>query len=497
MADLSTFDKVIKDPDFLALDSDGKKQVLDKFYNNVVVKDPSYIGLDDTEKQNVQTKYQRHVQNVLGMNNPPQKSIAQSAKENIEQGLSGINTMIGKGLTQAVNVVNPIPSQNTLVQLGKGLYDEYKRGGITEDAWNTLKAFVVPPVQDAAELSEKVMSGDFKGAGESVLRRPFDYLMDATMFYGGGGKSLAKGAEVAEKGMAKSSERAINSLIKPRDRQFAYGKNPGRGVANEGIVATSMEDLANKVSAKKEEIGNKIGEVVSSDKFKNVKQDFSNVVKPIDDAIAKVSEYSQPNEALLNRLEQHKQAISGIGPNGLPKYNLSSMTPKEAYDLKKRIGDNTKFTGAMSDDSIVNKALKQAYGNIDRRLDTLSPELKNLNERYADILGADVAVKHREVIANRSDIFGLTGAVMGAGTGAIFGGPHGAAMGGGAVIGTNLLYKIASSTPAKTALAQALSKGADISEAIKIAAKKLPVTSETSALGPLGVYARNKQNAKE
>src|SRR3990167_4032611 len=46
--------------------------------------------------------------------------------------------------------------------------------------------------------------------------------------------------------------RVINSLIKPLAKDFSYGKNPGRAVAEEGIVANNFDDLIENIRANRQ-----------------------------------------------------------------------------------------------------------------------------------------------------------------------------------------------------------------------------------------------------
>src|SRR5437879_3827495 len=43
--------------------------------------------------------------------------------------------------------------------------------------------------------------------------------------------------------------RVLNSIIRPAMKAFGFSKNPGRGVAEEGIVAGTLESLGKKVAA--------------------------------------------------------------------------------------------------------------------------------------------------------------------------------------------------------------------------------------------------------
>lgn len=416
---------------------------------------------------------------------PKQESIPMSAAKNIAEGIGGLGMMVGKGLTDWVNVLNPT-EKNTLYRYGKMLKDEYDKGQLGEDAWNTVKGFAMPLIEDVEKVVSPIIKepgiAGISKAGEEIARRPFDYTMDALFFYQPARAGAVKTLEGAATKSAKVSENIINSLIRPKERQYAYGKNPGRGVANEGIVATSMEDLATKISNKKSEIGKSIEQKITNPKYQ-VKKDYSSALKPIDDAIAEANKNPRTNSSIIQRLENHKKDIMGAiedAEGNITSYNkdFTKLTPAEAWEIKKDIGKNTKFTGNPSDDAIVNKALKGVYHGLDAKLDNMIPGIKELNSRYADLLGAEIATKHRELIAGRNNIFGLPEVLMGTG-GIAAGGTRGAGIG----VGTALIYRILSSTPSKTIMASALNRGASLSDAMAQAAKVLPKGDTRLTLG--------------
>lgn len=94
--------------------------------------------------------------------------------------------------------------------------------------------------------------------------------------------------------------RIINSLIKPLSKDFAYGKNPGKSVAELVQPANDFEDLISNIKTTLNDVGNRIGSVVSQSP--NLKQiDLSYTLKPIDDAIAKASQAKGTNATLIQR----------------------------------------------------------------------------------------------------------------------------------------------------------------------------------------------------
>jgi len=91
------------------------------------------------------------------------------------------------------------------------------------------------------------------------------------------------------------------------------------------------------------------------------------------------------------------------------------------------------------------------YGSIDSKLDKAIPELKTLNERYADLSGAYVATKHREQVLGRQNLTHIPGLATGLGTGVL----TGEVLTG---LGAYVLYETLASTLSKTAAASILAK---------------------------------------
>lgn len=257
-----------------------------------------------------------------------------------------------------------------------------------------------------------------------------------------------KGAGVVGKLGAKAlggtSERIINSLIKPLQRDFAYGKNPGRGVTREGIVANTFDELIDKITDKRKEIGSAIGTVLDQSKGKI---SLMGVLTPVDEAIAGASKLAATNAPLIARLDAIKADVGAL-------LKKKTVTPREAFELKQIIADATKFTGNASDDAVVNKALKRVYGEIKERINASTKGVAELNERFADIKSAEVAARYRDKIMERQNVLPFGGKTGGVVAGAVMAGAPGAAI--GALLGAGV-EKIMASTLLKTRLAKMLS----------------------------------------
>jgi len=224
-------------------------------------------------------------------------------------------------------------------------------------------------------------------------------------------------------GKSGGASKVINSLIKPASREFSYGKNPGLAVAEEGIIASSLDDLATKID---ETLTLKSGEYINTVKQSGAIVDVSKSFSPIDEAIE--TAVKQNNQGLVNRLNDIKVALTNnlssqadeagneiIKSTGVKQ--LDNLSAEDLVTLKREIGDMTSFTGNASDDKLVNKALKSIYGNIKTSIDEAVPGSSDLSERIASLISAKTATVNRVGIMARQNIGGFTGKVLtGAGT---------------------------------------------------------------------------------
>jgi len=214
--------------------------------------------------------------------------------------------------------------------------------------------------------------------------------------------------DAVSKSVRSGAPRIVNSLIKPLKKDFSYGKNPGRAVAEEGIVANNMDDLLDRITERRQSIGEKIGSKLSTS---SKKVNLSGFTAPLDDAISVANKAPRTNATLISRLESLKSDILGEVVNAEGEITmtrkLSGISPNEALEIKKLIGDLTKFTGNASDDGMVNKALKQLYGKVKEKINRAVPGVAQLNEKYADLTSAQIATKYRNEIIQRQNLIGF------------------------------------------------------------------------------------------
>lgn len=267
--------------------------------------------------------------------------------------------------------------------------------------------------------------------------------------------------------------RFINSLIKPKTADFSYGKDPGRTVAELGITGNSLPDFEKNITGAKQSIGKQLGAVYSNPANAGVRIDASGDLGKIDAAISEAAKGGKNNQTIVNQLHNIKDAIlyeHGVDANGVitrvgdtPR-DLTSLSPQEAQDLIQHVADQTQFTGRPSDDKAVNATLKSIYGGIREKINAgvgaNNPEVRDLNQKYADLTSAEIATRNRDSIVKRSNLVSLPAsgaAIAGAITTAIVTGGAAipAILGGATALGVEKAFE---STAVKSRVAAWLGK---------------------------------------
>ncbi len=264
-----------------------------------------------------------------------------------------------------------------------------------------------------------------------------------------------------------TAPRFINSLIKPRQADFSYGKDPGRTVSEMGITGNNLPDFADNIRTAKNDIGREIGSIYSSPQNAGLAINAEDQISKIDDAIKEAAKGGKSNQAMVTTLQnikdgllyEHQVNADGVIEKvGTTPRDLSKLTPQEAFDLKKLVAEQTKFTGNPSDDKKVNTVLQNIYGSLKEKLNETvgvnNPEIKDLNQKFADLTSAEIATVHRNDIVRRADQISMP-AKVGIGTGLATLVGTGGAIVPAAVIGLGAvgLDKALQSTAVKTRVA--------------------------------------------
>lgn len=309
-----------------------------------------------------------------------------------------------------------------------------------------------------SKLAQAGAEGVAFTAGQGVIRNEKQSLNDFALNAGLNMVFPAAGS-VAKKVGENAPARIINSLIKPLQKDFAYGKNPGRTVAELGITANDFDGLITGIKNAKTSVGENIGTLTQKALPQLQSQmDLNTYLTPIDEALAIANKSPRTNATVISRLESVKADLVDNVNRGIDPQSFKGL-----------VGDLTRWTGNASDDAIVNKALKQVYGKTSSGMDTvlkdtLSPEefvqYKKNAEQYGDLISAENAAVYRDSIVKRQDLVSF-----GAKNSALITAVAAAASSGGSGLGTILaglggaVLDKAMATPAfKTRLASLLTK---------------------------------------
>lgn len=314
----------------------------------------------------------------------------------------------------------------------------------------------IAPVGDAIGVNTRGMedaanAGDVGGvAGHAAAVPAAMALTEGAM------RGLPKAAEAVRTGTAPArqsvAESMITKLIKPSRNDVAFGKNPAGAIVKEGITANSLDELGDKVYAKAREVGAQIDQTLQTPDAQAKTVDVSKSLTPIDEELKRAVQTG--DKVLYSKLKDLKQQLTqiwaedtqgGISPTGPKKME---MTPYEATQFKRQVGDMTRWTGTDPFEQDLNAVKGRIFGSVKDQVNAAVPEVAALNERYANLASAGKAIERRSPVAARNSEWSLTD--LGTGVAA-------AHYGGPAAAGFVVAKKILSSTRFKTRAAQILS----------------------------------------
>lgn len=251
--------------------------------------------------------------------------------------------------------------------------------------------------------------------------------------------------------------RVINSLIKPLLKDFSYGKNPGQAVAEAGITANTLDELATNIRVVRQAVGE---EIASKVKTSTTRFDASDALTSIDEALVNAQKSPRTNREVIRRLQDVRDDLLLVGDDGAAGRNLKDISADELWSFNKDIGELARWTGNASDDEIVNKAVTKAYSATRSKLNEGVKGIDDISEKYANLKSAETATEYRDKIASRQNLISFSGTQLGtaaAVTTAIVSG--GAVMpiliGAGAALGTEALKSPAAKTRVAAWLATA------------------------------------------
>jgi hypothetical protein len=222
--------------------------------------------------------------------------------------------------------------------------------------------------------------------------------------------------------------RAIAGLIKPSAADVKFGKEPARAILDEGIVGRDLRELGDKTYDRLHEIGRQMDQLVRDQAKARQAQGLPPVIvdakqslRPL--AVAIVMATKAGDVGLYDRLVNLRTELTGEyrqvqDPQG--NWSLErvgdrnmNMSPEDALEFKRVVGDRVRWTGNDPFENAANEALGKMYGNLKDEVNKAAPGLKELNERYSNLVGAGKAIERRVPIEERNAMWHLSDIVLG------------------------------------------------------------------------------------
>jgi hypothetical protein len=216
----------------------------------------------------------------------------------------------------------------------------------------------------------------------------------------GAGVGAYKGWQSLAPLRTKVAGELINSIIKPKHKEYMFGKNPGEAVAQEGIWGANLDSIGRKVDERLNQLNSYAKGVRGLDSNKTKTSDLSNMLEPFQDVLAELRKAPETHKAKI--VEVHKlvkDIISNLPEDG----NIKEIPLETAYGIKKVVQNMQKWETQGTADDLINKSLKNVYHNIDSSIDTAVPELAPINSRISNLISAKTAIRNRAETLSSKD----------------------------------------------------------------------------------------------
>jgi hypothetical protein len=325
----------------------------------------------------------------------------------------------------------------------------------SEPFWEPIRQAIQNPTQEnivgavpfvgpaSVAMSKDVQKGNYGGAVATLagtLAAPKAWGMSAEVagklpsMAVSAGQNAIEGASSLKQSAA---EEAVGPVVRKTPSQtvqdLKFGRNPVEAITREpGLEGATVPTLRDGVVKRMNEIGQAMDGTLSHPDAMAKSID----VEPIIDKAAanvKASPMAKLNPGLADRIDALTAALK-------TQFGDLTKNPLEATQMKRDIGDAAKWTGQPFDNE-ANQFLVQVYRGLKDKVNAEVPEVKPLNERYADLLSAKTALDRR-IAFNTNRPLSVGRALLGAGGGAvgtITGGALGGVGGAAAGLGLDLL----------------------------------------------------------
>lgn len=244
---------------------------------------------------------------------------------------------------------------------------------------------ILAPVGSLAGLGGEFLGRELAPEGKEDIGQAIGGLAGGVL-----GESAVAGAK---KLTSKVAGNIINSMIKPKQSAFQYGKNPGKTVADLGITGNSLEDLGENIGKVMQSKMDELTSVLTSPKNIKTKVDYANAINVVEDAISNLKKAPRTNASIIGKVQDFRDDLLSLtrGKAGKFKSTLTSLTPEEALEMKRVTGNAAKWTGSDTPAEFQGLVHK-VYHEMRKAMERAVPETAKINNDIANLIGASRAI---------------------------------------------------------------------------------------------------------
>ena len=309
---------------------------------------------------------------------PQQKNILGKLADMLQSPGASVRSAIqGTGYTQGAMSPQEIP---TFTKMAEQKTEQMGMGILNNPLLKMLMPGMVDPnlLRQAGGLAD-ALTDPVQVLGMIVGARS---IKQATSAIEKTGRGVAKATDTSKLG-----GKVVNQLIRPSQKGYAFGKNPGLGVAKEGLVANNMDSLLNKVNLRTEYLKKAVSTIRATPENVGKTVDLTDSLEPLRKVYGQLSRDPKTHAAEINQI---KNIIDDLSGAKLDKVNVAG-----AYEVKDRVSKMQNWNVSSESAKAIAKAVRQVYHKIDSKIDRAIPELEELNSRMANMISARQAIEHR------------------------------------------------------------------------------------------------------
>lgn len=259
---------------------------------------------------------------------------------------------------------------------------------------NALAAPVLHPIQTGSAILQRgafpvtpaaIKAASYNPSGPDAGATAENVLGDvATGFLTHQAAPVAgAAAENVGEGMQGKGVKLINNTVGALASDFKRGTNPGRGYFDAGMgPSSSLRSIANKAAAAKDASGADIGAAVENATKSGITIPPTSVAQRLQPPLTKAFDLENGPGGTGNTAQLENYS-AGFRPAIQDATQNGGFTPQGLFDLKKNIAANTNWSDPTQFN--LKSVRQQQTGALSGLLGDVVPEVKPLNQNYADL----------------------------------------------------------------------------------------------------------------